>query len=35
MVGAPICGWLLDKGGLLGLQGWQLVFIVTAYRRFF
>ncbi|BCF90695.1 MULTISPECIES: MFS transporter [Paraburkholderia] len=29
MVGAPICGWLLDKGGLLGLQGWQLVFIVT------
>ncbi len=29
MVGAPICGWLLDKGGLLGLQGWQLVFIIT------
>jgi sugar phosphate permease len=29
MVGAPICGWLLDKGGLLGLQGWQLVFVVT------
>ncbi|MFM0020280.1 MFS transporter [Paraburkholderia azotifigens] len=29
MFGAPICGWLLDKGGLLGLQGWQLVFIVT------
>jgi MFS family permease len=29
MVGAPICGWLLDKGGLFGLQGWQLVFIVT------
>ncbi|TKC92251.1 MFS transporter [Trinickia terrae] len=29
MVGAPICGWLLDKGGLAGLQGWQLVFIAT------
>src|ERR1700761_8321546 len=29
MVGAPICGWLLDKGGLAGLHGWQLVFIVT------
>ena len=29
MVGAPICGWLLDKGGFLDLQGWQLVFIVT------
>ncbi|QGZ65471.1 MFS transporter [Paraburkholderia acidisoli] len=29
MVGAPICGYLLDKGGLLGLQGWQLVFVVT------
>ncbi|MGF6602695.1 sugar phosphate permease [Paraburkholderia sp. GAS448] len=29
MVGAPICGYLLDKGGLAGLQGWQLVFIVT------
>ena len=29
MVGAPICGWLLDKGGLFGLQGWQLVFIIT------
>lgn len=29
MIGAPICGWLLDKGGLLGLHGWQLVFIVT------
>jgi MFS family permease len=29
MVGAPICGWLLDKSGLFGLQGWQLVFIVT------
>nr|WP_241019027.1 MFS transporter [Paraburkholderia sp. Tr-20389] len=29
MVGAPICGWLLDKGGFLGLQGWQLVFVVT------
>ncbi|MBN3763809.1 MFS transporter [Burkholderia sp. Ac-20365] len=29
MVGAPICGWLLDKGGLFGLQGWQLVFVVT------
>lgn len=29
MIGAPICGWLLDKGGLLGLQGWQLVFVVT------
>ncbi|MEI6000983.1 MFS transporter [Paraburkholderia bengalensis] len=29
MVGAPICGWLLDKSGLFGLQGWQLVFVVT------
>lgn len=29
MVGAPICGWLLDKGGLFGLHGWQLVFITT------
>jgi MFS family permease len=29
MVGAPICGYLLDKGGLFDLQGWQLVFIVT------
>ena len=29
MVGAPICGWLLDKGGWFGLQGWQLVFVVT------
>ena len=29
MIGAPICGWLLDKGGFLGLQGWQLVFVVT------
>jgi MFS family permease len=29
MIGAPICGYLLDKGGLLGLQGWQLVFVVT------
>ncbi|QCP54104.1 MFS transporter [Trinickia violacea] len=29
MLGAPICGFLLDKGGLFGLQGWQLVFIVT------
>ena len=29
MVGAPICGYLLDRGGLFGLQGWQLVFIVT------
>ena len=29
MVGAPICGWLLDKGGIAGLHGWQLVFIVT------
>jgi MFS family permease len=29
MVGAPICGFLLDRGGLLGLQGWQFVFIVT------
>lgn len=29
MIGAPICGWLLDKGGLAGLQGWQLVFVVT------
>ncbi|MGI4861793.1 MAG: MFS transporter [Janthinobacterium lividum] len=30
MIGAPICGWLLDKGGLGGLHGWQWVFIVTA-----
>jgi len=29
MIGAPICGWLLDKGGLFGLQGWQLVFVIT------
>lgn len=29
MIGAPICGWLLDKGGLFGLHGWQLVFVVT------
>src|SRR6201999_4145900 len=29
MVGAPICGWLLDKAGFAGLHGWQLVFIVT------
>ncbi|WP_429499649.1 MFS transporter [Robbsia andropogonis] len=29
MIGAPICGWLLDKGGFLGLEGWQLVFVVT------
>ena len=29
MIGAPICGWLLDKGGLFGLQGWQLVFVVS------
>ncbi|AFT89434.1 MFS transporter [Paraburkholderia phenoliruptrix] len=29
MLGAPVCGWLLDKGGLAGLEGWQLVFIVT------
>jgi len=29
MIGAPICGYLLDKGGLAGLQGWQMVFIVT------
>ncbi|HEY4297684.1 MAG TPA: MFS transporter [Paraburkholderia sp.] len=29
MIGAPICGWLLDKSGLAGLHGWQLVFIVT------
>jgi sugar phosphate permease len=29
MIGAPICGWLLDKGGVAGLQGWQLVFVVT------
>lgn len=29
MVGAPICGWLLDKGGFAGLHGWQLVFLVT------
>ena len=28
MVGAPICGYLLDKGWF-NLQGWQLVFIVT------
>lgn len=28
MVGAPICGYLLDKAWF-GLQGWQLVFIVT------
>ena len=32
MIGAPICGWLLDQGGhgwLAGLEGWRLVFIVT------
>ena len=29
MIGAPICGWLLDKGGFAGLHGWQLVFLVT------
>ncbi|WP_347558402.1 MFS transporter [Robbsia sp. KACC 23696] len=29
MIGAPICGWLLDKGGFMGLDGWQLVFVVT------
>ena len=29
MVGAPICGYLLDKGGLFGMQGWQLVYLIT------
>ncbi|WP_144957863.1 MFS transporter [Pseudomonas oryzihabitans] len=29
MIGAPICGYLLDQAGLLNLQGWQLVFIFT------
>ncbi|TDV08126.1 sugar phosphate permease [Paraburkholderia caballeronis] len=29
MIGAPICGWLLDQGGPGGLEGWRLVFIVT------
>lgn len=29
MVGAPICGYLLDQAGLFGLQGWQLVFFIT------
>jgi MFS family permease len=29
MIGAPICGYLLDRGGLFGLQGWQLVFLIT------
>jgi len=29
MVGAPICGYLLDKAGLFGMQGWQLVFLIT------
>ncbi len=28
-VGAPICGSLLDLDGVLGLQGWQWVFIAT------
>ncbi|MGI4951304.1 MAG: MFS transporter [Janthinobacterium lividum] len=28
-IGAPICGALLDLDGLLGLRGWQWVFIVT------
>jgi len=29
MIGAPICGWLLDQGGFAGLDGWRLVFVVT------
>lgn len=32
MIGAPICGWLLDQGGhgwLAGVEGWRLVFVVT------
>jgi MFS family permease len=29
MLGAPICGFLLDQGGWLNLEGWQLVFVVT------
>jgi MFS family permease len=29
MIGAPICGYLLDQAGLAGLQGWQLVFVCT------
>lgn len=28
-IGAPICGSLLDLDGLLGLKGWQWVFIAT------
>ena len=28
-VGAPICGSLLDLDGLLGLRGWQWVFLAT------
>lgn len=29
MLGAPICGFLLDQGGLWHLEGWQLVFVMT------
>lgn len=29
MIGAPICGYLLDQAGLFNLQGWQLVFVCT------
>jgi len=29
MLGAPICGFLLDQGGLWNLEGWQLVFVMT------
>lgn len=28
-IGAPICGSLLDLDGLLGLRGWQWVFVAT------
>ncbi|PLZ00108.1 MFS transporter [Burkholderia sp. WAC0059] len=30
VIGAPVSGWLLGRNGVLGLQGWQLLFIVEA-----
>jgi MFS family permease len=35
MLGAPICGFLLDQGGWLNLEGWQLVFRRSCWRLSF
>lgn len=29
IIGGPLCGFMLDLGGLLGLAGWQWVFLAT------